>query len=151
MANANTNTNATKNSGLFDVTKVMGDFRVPGIDLEAAVASQRKNIEALTQANQLAVEGVQALMRRQVEITRQAMEDFSAMFRDFVQPNGSPEDRVAKQAEYSKQAIEKGLSNAKELTELVTKANSEAFNVINKRVTESLDEVRDFAKKRVAR
>jgi phasin family protein len=150
MANANTNTNATKNSGLFDVTKVMGDFRVPGIDLEAAVASQRKNIEALTQANQLAVEGVQAVMRRQVEITRQAMEDFSAMFRDFVQPNGSPEDRVAKQAEYSKQAIEKGLSNAKELTELVTKANSEAFNVINKRVTESLDEVRDFAKKRVA-
>jgi phasin family protein len=149
-ANTNTNTNATKNSGLFDVTKVMGDFRVPGIDLEAAVASQRKNIEALTQANQLAVEGVQALMRRQVEITRQAMEDFSAMFRDFVQPNGSPEDRVAKQAEYSKQAIEKGLSHAKELTELVTKANSEAFNVINKRVTESLDEVRDFAKKRVA-
>ena len=148
MAAANT-TSTTKN-GFFDVTKIMGDFRVPGIDLEAAVASQRKNIEALTQANQLAVEGVQALMRRQVEITRQAMEDFSAMFRDLVQPNGSPEDRFAKQAEYSKHALEKGLSNAKELTELVTKANTEAFNVINKRVTESLDEVRDFAKKRVA-
>jgi phasin family protein len=144
------NTTGTTKNALFDVTKIMGDFRVPGIDLEAAVASQRKNIEALTQANQLAVEGVQALMRRQVEITRQAMEDFSAMFRDFVQPNGSPEDRFAKQAEYSKHAIEKGLSNAKELTELVTKANTEAFNVINKRVTESLDEVRDFAKKRVA-
>jgi len=143
-------TSTTKN-GLFDVTKIMSDFRVPGIDMEAAVASQRKNIEALTQANQLAVEGAQALMRRQVEIARQAMEDFSAMFRDFVQPNGSPEDRFAKQAEYSKHAIEKGLSNAKELAELVTKANTEAFNVINKRVTESLDEVRDFAKKRVAR
>ncbi len=146
---ANPTTATTKNN-FFDVTKVMGDFRVPGIDVEAAVASQRKNIEALTQANQLAVEGVQALMRRQVEITRQAMEDFSAMFRDFVQPNGSPEDRIVKQAEYSKLAIEKSLSNAKELTELVTKANTEAFNVINKRVTESLDEVRDFAKKRVA-
>ncbi len=146
---SSTTTTATKN-GFFDVTKVMGDFRVPGIDVEAAVASQRKNIEALTQANQLAVEGVQALMRRQVEITRQAMEDFSAMFRDFVQPNGTPEDRIVKQAEYSKLAIEKSLSNAKELTELVTKANTEAFNVINKRVTESLDEVRDFAKKRVS-
>ncbi len=146
---SSTTTTATKN-GFFDVTKVMGDFRVPGIDVEAAVASQRKNIEAITQANQLAVEGVQALMRRQVEITRQAMEDFSAMFRDFVQPNGTPEDRIVKQAEYSKLAIEKSLSNAKELTELVTKANTEAFNVINKRVTESLDEVRDFAKKRVS-
>jgi phasin family protein len=147
---ANPTTTTTKN-GLSDVTKVMGDFRIPGIDLEAAVATQRKNIEALTQANQLAVEGVQALMRRQVEITRQAMEDFSAMFRDLVQPNGgSPEDRFAKQAEYSKHAIEKGLSNAKELAELVAKANTEAFNVLNKRVTESFDEVRDFAKKRVA-
>jgi phasin family protein len=79
------------------------------------------------------------------------MEDFSAMFRDFVQPNGgSPEDRFAKQAEYSKHAIEKGLSNAKELTELVTKSNTEAFNVLNKRVTESLDEVRQLATKAVA-
>src|SRR6266851_10372229 len=146
---ANANTTSSKN-GFFDVTKVMGDFRVPGIDIEAAVSSQRKNIEALTQANQLAVEGVQALMRRQIEITRQAMEDFSAMFRDVVQPNGSPADSITKHAEYSKLAIEKGLSNAKELNELVTKANTEAFNVIRKRVTESLDEIRDFAKKRVA-
>jgi phasin family protein len=147
MAKANT---MTRNTGFFDVTTVMGDLRVPGIDMEAAVSSRRKNIEALTQANQLAVEGVHAVMRRQVEITRQAMEDFSAMFRDLVQPNGSPEDRFAKQAEYSKHAIEQSLSNAKELTELVTKANTEAFSVINKRVTESLEEVRDFAKKQVA-
>jgi phasin family protein len=146
MANA---TNGSKN-GFFDVTKVMSDFRMPGIDFEAVAASQRKNIEALTQANQLAVEGAQAVVRRQVEIARQAMEEFSSMFRDFVQPNGSPEDRLAKQAEYSKQALEKGLTNARELTELMTKANTEAFNVLNKRVTEGLDEVRDFAKKRVA-
>jgi len=140
---------AAKN-GFFDVTKVMSDFRVPGVDLEAVAASQRKNIEAFTQANQLAVEGVQAVVRRQAEIARQAMEEFSTMFKDFVQPNGSPEDRIAKQAEYSKQALEKGISNARELTELMTKANTEAFNVLNKRVTETLDEVRDFAKKRVA-
>jgi phasin family protein len=133
----------------FDVTKVMSEFRVPTVDVDAVVASQRKNIEALTQANQLAVEGVQALARRQVEIARQAMEEFSAMLRDMVQPV-SPEDRLARQAEFSKQALEKGLSNARELTEMVAKANTEAFNVINKRVTESLDEVRDYATKKRA-
>jgi phasin family protein len=139
---------ANKN-GFFDVTKVMSDFRVPGVDFEAVAASQRKNLEAFTQANQLAVEGVQAVVRRQVEITRQAMEEFSSMFRDFVQPSASPEDRFAKQAEFSKQALEKGISNARELTELMTKANTEAFNVLNKRVTESFDEVRGFAQKQV--
>ena len=135
----------------FDVTKVMSEFRVPTLDVDAVVASQRKNIEALTQANQLAVEGVQAVARRQVEIARQAMEEFSAMIRDLAQPV-SPEDRLAKQAEFSKQALEKGLTNARELTEMVAKANNEAFNVINKRLSEGLDEVRDYAtKKRAAR
>jgi phasin family protein len=133
----------------FDVTKVMSEFRVPSVDVDAVVASQRKNIEALTQANQLAVEGVQAVARRQVEIARQAMEEFSAMIRDLAQPV-SPEDRIAKQAEFSKQALEKGLTNARELTEMVAKANTEAFNVINKRLTESLDEVREYATKKRA-
>jgi phasin family protein len=133
----------------FDVTKVMSEFRVPSVDVDAVVASQRKTIEALTQANQLAVEGVQAVARRQVEIARQAMEEFSAMIRDLAQPV-SPEDRIAKQAEFSKLALEKGLTNARELTEMVAKANTEAFNVINKRLTEGLDEVREYATKKRA-
>jgi phasin family protein len=131
----------------FDLGKAMADFRVPGIDVDAVVATQRKNIEALTQANQLAIEGVQAVARRQVEIARQALEEFSSYVRELSAPT-SPEDRIAKQAELSKQAIEKGVANARELTEMVTKANTEAFNVINKRVTEGLEEVRAFAKKR---
>src|SRR5262249_50489451 len=90
----------------FDLSKAMADFRVPGIDVDAVVATQRKNIEALTQANQLALEGVQAVARRQVEITRQALEEFSAYVRELAAP-GSPEDRLAKQAEISKTAIEK--------------------------------------------
>ena len=48
----------------FDVTRMMSDFRVPGFDTEALMAAQRRNIEALTKANQLAAEGMQAVMRR---------------------------------------------------------------------------------------
>ncbi len=132
-----------------DLTKVMADFRLPTVDVDAVVASQRKNIEALTQANQLAVEGVQAVARRQVEIARQAVEEYTSLLRELSTPV-APEDRLAKQVDVMKGAVEKGLANARELTELATKANTEAFNVINKRFTEGLDEVRDFAKKRVA-
>jgi phasin family protein len=136
-------------NNFFDVTKVMGDFRVPALDVEAVVASQRKTIEALTQANQLAVEGVQAVARRQVEIARQAVEEYTSFFREIARP-GTAEEKIAKQAEAVKGALEKGLSNARELTALVTKANAEAFDVLNKRVAEGLDEVRDYAKKRAA-
>ena len=50
---------------------------------------------------------------------------------------------MAKQAEILKKAFETALANVKELAEMGAKSNTEAMETINKRVTESLDEVRD--------
>jgi phasin family protein len=133
-----------------DVGKAFAGFTFPGLDVESIVASQRKNLEALTQANQLAVEGVQAVARRQVEIARETVDEVSSLVREWTQP-GAPEERMAKNAEYAKQAFEKGVANARELAELVTKANTEAFSVIQKRVAEGFEELRDYAKQKVAR
>jgi phasin family protein len=134
--------NNGKNPFDIDMTKAFSGFNMPampGIDPETVMASQRKNIEALTQANQLAVEGVQAVTRRQVEIAREAFEGASAAFRDMVSP-GAPEERFAKNAALAKDVFEKSLANAKEIAELFSKAHSDALGVITKRVSESLDE-----------
>src|ERR1700757_1841073 len=77
----------------FDVMKMMGDLRLRPFDVEALMACQRRNIEALSQANQLAVEGIQAVAKRQIEIARQTMEDVSALLRDLAHPV-STEDRI---------------------------------------------------------
>ena len=134
----------------FDVTKMMADFRFRPVDLEALMAYQRRNIEAFSQANQLAVEGMQAVAKRQIEITRQAIEDVSALLRDLAQP-ASAEDRIAKNTEYAKQMLEKSVTNGREITMLATKAGSEAADVLRKRATEGLDEFRDLAKQQAVR
>lgn len=125
----------------FDVTKVLGDFKVPGLDVDAILASQRKNIEAVTTANQLAIEGLQAVLRRQAEIVRASVEEAGSYVNQVVAA-GTPEEKAAKQAELVKVAFEKALSNVKELAELVAKSNTEAADVLSKRVSESLDEVK---------
>jgi phasin family protein len=130
----------------FDVTKIFADFRFRPFDVEAAWAAQRRNIEALSQANQLAVEGVQALARRQIELTRETFEGFSTLLRDLAQP-ASPEDRIAKNTEYAKQMIEKGVNHGREVVSIATKASTEAAAVLHKRATESLDEMRSLAAK----
>ena len=129
----------------FDVTKMIADFRFRAFDVEALMACQRRNIEALTQANQLTVEAAQAVARRQIEIARQTLEDMSALLRDLVQP-GSTEDRIAKNTEYAKQILEKSVSNGREITLLATKAGTEAADVLHRRACQGLDEIRDFAK-----
>ena len=130
-----------------DITKVMGDMKLPGVDLEALMASQRKNIEALTAANKLAFEGFQAVATRQTEILRQTMEELQKMMTE-VMSASSPEDRVAKQADMAKAAFEKALSNMKEVAEMVTKSNTEATTVISNRISDSLEELKAMAEKK---
>ena len=130
-----------------DITKIMGDMKLPGVDLEALMASQRKNIEALTAANKLAFEGFQAVATRQTEILRQTMEELQKMMTE-VMSAASPEDRVAKQADMAKSAFEKALSNMKEVAEMVTKSNTEATNVISNRISDSLGELKAMAGKK---
>jgi phasin family protein len=129
-----------------DVTKMMGEFKLPGVDLEKVASAQRKNVEALTSANQLAAEGFQAIARRQTEIMRQTLEEAGKSMRDLME-HSAPEDRMVKQTELAKTAFEAALSNMRELAEMVAKANSEAFDVINRRVAESLDELKDMIKR----
>ncbi len=134
----------------FDVTKLMADFRFRPFDFEAMLAYQRRNIEAFSQANQLAVEGAQAVARRGIEITRQALDDASALMRDLAQP-ASIDERLARHTEYAKQVLEKSVSHGRELTALATKAGSEATDVLRKRAVEGLDELREFTKTQTAR
>jgi phasin family protein len=133
----------------FDVTKMFADFRFRPFDVEAVWTAQRRNIEALTQANQLAVEGVHAFAKRQIEMTQQAFEDVSTHWREMVQPS-STEDRIVKQTEFTKKMIDKGLTHGREVAALAAKTGTEAGEVLQKRATEGLDEMKAFACKSAA-
>ena len=137
----------------FDPTKAVGEFsnilkqyKLPGVDVDAIVASQKKNLEALTSANRVAIEGLQAVAKRQAEILQETMNEASKAV-DSLSKAGSPPEAAAKQAEVAKGAFERALSNMRELAELVTKANQEASNTINARISSSLDEVKELALK----
>jgi len=133
----------------FDVTKMFADFRFRPFDIEAVWTAQRRNIEALTQANQLAVEGAHAFAKRQIEMTQQAFEDVSTHWREMVQPS-STEDRITKHTEFTKKMIDKGLTHGREVAALAAKTGTEAGEVLQKRTTEGLDEMKAFACKTAA-
>lgn len=128
----------------FDATKMMSDLRLPGVDMVALLATQRKNIEALTAANQMAVQGMQAVAKRQSEILAQTMAEISTAAQQIASA-GNPQEMTAKQAELIKQAFEKAVANMRELAEMINQTNTQAFEVINKRVSESLEELRNLA------
>ena len=131
-----------------DYNRYFGDFgklwqngKTPMFDVEGFVASQRKNVEALTAANQLAFEGVQALVRRQAEIVRENVEELTKITRELTTA-GSPEDKLVKQTQLAKEAFENALGHVRELTGMVQKSSSQAVEVLSRRVADNLDEVK---------
>ena len=88
-------------------------------------------------------------MKRQIEMTQQAFEDVSTLVREMSQPS-STEDRIAKHTEFTKKMIDKGLTHGREIAALAAKAGSEATEVLQKRTTEGLDEMRAFTGKSAA-
>jgi phasin family protein len=134
----------------FDMAKIFADFRFRPLDVEAVWAAQRRNLEALTQANQAAVEGVQAVARRNIELTREAFEGLSALMRDLAQP-ASAEDRITKNTEYAKQMLEKGVNHGREIATITAKAGTDAAAILHRRASEGLDEMRAFASQQQAR
>jgi len=115
-----------------DFQKMMGDMKVPSVDVDAMMAIQKKNLDAVTAANKLAVEGMQAVAKRQQEILTQVVEESRTTLTDMM-AQGAPEEKVTKQ-------IEKAVANMKEISEMMAKSNTEAADVITTRMSAVMDE-----------
>ncbi len=127
---------------LFDFARYMGEFKFPMMDMEILVTGQQRNVEALTRANRIAYDGFQAVMKRQADIVRQAMDDMGRATREFAEA-GTAQDKAARQAEMAKGAYERGVGNFRELTDMIAKVNTEAFNLLHQRFTDGIDEWRE--------
>ncbi len=125
-----------------DMFKSLENFKLPGVNMNALLSSQEKNIDALNAANRTAVEGIQALARQQAEILRQSMDEATRVAKE-IADIGELQDIPAKQAEIAKAAFEMGLANMKELADIAAKSNAEAIDLVNKRVAESFDDLKD--------
>ena len=131
----------TMKVGNYDFAKTFEAFKVPGLDSTALVEVQRKNLEAFVAAQRICLEGMQAVAQRQTEIAQRMVEDGMAALRE-LSAHGEPKDKLVKQAELVKDGYALCVSNLKELGAMSSKSNTEAYEVLNKRVEESLDEMK---------
>lgn len=137
------------NKSFAEYGKLFGNGKLPGFDVDAVMASQRKNIEALTAANQVAFEGVQTIAKRQAEFARKATEELSLVAKELATV-GTPEDKIARHVAIARDAFETAVANLRELSTIAQKANTEAVDLISKRVVENIEEVKSALAPKVA-
>ena len=126
-----------------DIAKMIEQFKVPGLDVSGFIEAQRKNIEALTQANQAAYEGMQELAKRQMEILQETVTEWQAALTETANREGST---AAQRAEAAEKTFGKAFANMRELADMAAKAQTQAWEVVQKRFQENLADLRSLMK-----
>lgn len=133
-------------SKMGDMSKMFCDCKMPNVDVESMMASQRKNVEAIASANQKAFESMQAYMRKQAELARQSFEATSSLVQAVIAAP-TPQEKVAKQVEATKSTIENCVSSLKELSELLSQNNVQTIQAVSSAVCDSMDNLQGMMKK----
>ncbi len=128
-----------------DFTKQLAQLRMPGVDPEALMTAQKKNMDALVEANKAAAAGYQDLFKKQMQIFEETMAEAQEQLKTFDATSLDAEKAKAR-AELARAAFEKALANMQALAEAAQKANAEAYEIVAARIKESLGELREMAK-----
>jgi phasin family protein len=122
----------------FDFTKLLENYKIPGVDFSALVDREKRNIEALTKANMIAFKGWQDLVGRQTEILQETMKETIAIARK--------EDAAKHRVDLAKQGFEKALDHMRELAEMATRSQKDAFDVVCKQIDENVEHFKNLGK-----
>jgi phasin family protein len=125
-------TKATK-PAFGDIGKLIEQFKLPGIDVKAIVESQRKDMEALAEANRQAFEGIKALAERRNQILKESLLQWQEAMKD-----AGGKDALAKQADLAKKGVRKAMTDLRELAEMEAASRSKAWKVVQERFQENL-------------
>lgn len=123
-----------------DFSKMLESFKFPGVDMTSLLEARRKDVEALAEANTLAYEGMQALVRKQTEMLNASAREIQAAAGRMSGEN--PMESMAQRRDFVQQALKTAFENMRELAEMAQKSQTEALAAISKRAEQTMRELK---------
>lgn len=118
------------------IGKLLERIKIPGIDLAAIVESQRKDLEALAEANRQACAGIKALAQQRNEILQDVFAEWQRALKD---AGGS--DAITQRVERARKGIKQAVASFRELADIEAKARHKAWKVLQDHLHENFASV----------
>jgi phasin family protein len=139
---------ADGSQNFMDMFKRLGEqLKVPQFDMSKFMEHHQKNLDAMAKSWQAVAGGAGAIATKQREIMAAAIKDMTEMAQSY-KPVGSPQEVMAKQAEFAKKAMEAAIANTRDIADLVQKSSAEAFRIVQDRMKESYDSIKSSIEKK---
>jgi phasin family protein len=130
-----------------EFVKLMTQMKLPVMpDMGAFMAAHSRNMEALAASLRIAVEGAEAIAKRQIEMMQQTLTDLTDCMRSLSTTNGQ-QTNGAGPVECGKRAYEHAVSNALELAEVVQRSNRNVLDHLHRRAIAAMAEMGSLLEK----
>lgn len=121
------------------------------LPLEALLASHRKNMDAVRQAQQAVSELVRDVAQLNGQYARHSFDDVCRQTRSYFTQAGTPKNvDLEPFIGAIKSSFERSMAHYKQITELFSQSTSKVFNSYKKRFDEGLQEAQDLSQKQKA-
>jgi len=142
--------NPTENFFSPDFSGSFDKFKGFGFDFGALMETHRRNVQALSDANRLALESLQEIAQMQSAAVSRLVEDGTTIARE-ITTEGAPEEKFARQTDLARKTYESAVGCARQISETLGKSNKAASDIIHKRVSASLCEMKSAAEKKASK
>lgn len=123
-------------------------MKKPKIDREAMMENHRKNLEAMNDANKMAMEVVKTIAQLQSQYVKQTFEEMNAALREMAAAK-KPENESPWEAHASKikNAMTKAIDHTTSIANVVVKSHRDIHGKIQDRFVEGMDHMKESASK----
>jgi phasin family protein len=124
-----------------DPSRAWAYLRLLSFRIETLLEAQRRNAAALTRANQAALDGIATMVLRQGELLNTTVETYRQVVRDALAA-ASFDEKARRQAEAARHLYDSTIDRCRELSDIATKTNVAAVDILSARMTEAFDELK---------
>jgi phasin family protein len=124
-----------------EIARIVGQLRLPGLNVPAIMEARRRDIEALAEANRIVLAGAEELAARQRQILQEAVGELQALVLERKAPESADEPR-GPLGDLVRKALQSAFGNMRDLAEITRKSQSDAFDVVSERMRQDMAELR---------
>ena len=125
--------------------------KMPVLDKEAMMSSHKKNMEALTEANKMAVEVMKSIAQLQSQYVKQTFEDMKSIMQEVKTHPKPSKEAIETHSYYMKDQIQKAFDHGTKITATLAKSQKEIFDTMHSRYYEGAKEAYDLHQKYVSK
>jgi phasin family protein len=125
--------------------------KMPTLDKEAMMNSHKKNMEALTEANKMAVEVMKSLAHLQSQYVKQTFEDMTSLMRERLANPKPSKEAVEKHSNHIKDQVQKAFDHGANITSTLAKSQKEIFDLMHARYHESATSAFEAQEKNISK